>query len=195
MRIATTEKRMKITFVTGNRKKFEEVELILDQWELEQADLDVPEIQGTRQEVIEAKSRAALEMLGRPLIVEDVSLCCSALNGRPGPYVKHFLEAIDAEGLYDLIHRYDDHGVQAICMAAYIEPGNPPIICEGVINGQIVAPAGETKHGKHSFNQILLPDGHSKTMGEMSMEEHAECSHRRLAFLKLKQQLEALGVS
>lgn len=33
-------------------------------------------------------------------MIEDTSLCFNALNGMPGPYIKHFLKAVKCEGLF-----------------------------------------------------------------------------------------------
>ena len=186
---------MQITFITGNSKKFEEVEHILSDWTLQHADIDLVEIQGTRKAVIQEKVNEAMRHLNRPLIVEDVSLHCAALHGMPGPYAKDFLKAVKTEGLYELIHRCDDHRIQAVCMAAYMEPGQSPIIVEGTLEGSVVAPRGEAKYGPYSFNTIFEPNGLDKTMGEMTMVERASISHRRKAFLKLRDLLIAQGVA
>jgi inosine triphosphate pyrophosphatase len=181
---------MKIKFITGNQGKFEEALHILEGWELEHIKLDLIEIQGTSEEVIRAKAKSALSQLNTPLIVEDVSLCFAALNGMPGPYAKDFLKAMGPAGIQELIEKCEDPSVTAICMVAYIEPGAQPIIFEGRLSGTVVSPAGSSKHGPYSFNTIFKPDGFTHSMGEMSMAEHAKISHRRQAFLKLRNHFE-----
>lgn len=180
---------MEIRFITSNKKKFEEAQHILKDWQLVHVDLDLEELQGPRQLVIVKKAEAALARLGCPLIVEDVSLHLACLNGFPGPYIKDFLTAVGEEGLYRLVHRHEDHSAQCVCLAAFIEPGRPPVVTEGVLEGTIVAPKGEVRHGKVSFNPIFQPHGCPHTFGEMSIEEHATFSHRRLAFDALRHQL------
>ena len=59
----------------------------------------VPEVQGTTREVATAKCRAAAELLGGPCITEDTALCFEALNGLPGPYIKHFMKSLGHEGV------------------------------------------------------------------------------------------------
>ena len=93
---------MKIEYITSNAQKFEEAHHILSDWELEQVNIDLTEIQGDRFEIINAKAKEALRILNRPLIVEDVSLCCPAIGGLPGPYVKDFLKKIGDKGIYEL---------------------------------------------------------------------------------------------
>lgn len=180
---------MKIEYVTSNPGKFEEAQHILAGWELERVSLDLLEIQGERREITQEKAREALRLLQRPLIVEDVCFCCSALHGLPGPYIKEFLLRLGADGVADLIHRYDDHSATAICTTAFIKPGSDPVCFEGIIEGSIVKPRGTTQHGNLSWNGIFLPKGHTKTFGECSMKELSEISMRRLALVQLKNYL------
>lgn len=180
----------RIEYITSNVRKFEEAQMIFQGWELEQVNIDLTEIQGDRFQIIQSKAKEALRILHRPLIVEDVSLCCSAIGGLPGPYVKDALQKIGDRGLYELIHKYDDHSAQAICVAAYVKPGIEPLIFEGIVEGVITAPKGELKHGSVSFTPIFRPSGFNKTWGEMSLFEISRISMRYLALTKLKHFLE-----
>lgn len=181
---------MKIPFVTGNKGKFEEACHILKDWELEQVEVDLDEIQGSSDEVIAHKARSACALLDRPLIVEDVSIHLNALGGFPGPYIKDMLKIVGVEGIANLVHHYEDHSARAICLAAYCEPGNEPVIFHGEIDGTIVKSKGSVHHGKFSWNPIFQPDGLDHTFGELTLEEHAKFSHRRKAFMQLKEYLE-----
>lgn len=181
---------MKIEYVTSNSGKFEEAQLILEGWTLEQVTLDLPELQGDRQEIIKAKAREALRILKRPLIVEDVCLYCNALNGLPGPYIKDFLKKLTPEGFVELVHKYSDHTAQVICTAAFIKRGGEPICFEGILEGTLVSARGNTKHGQYSWNGIFLPKGATKTFAEHSMRELSQISMRRLALTQLKGYLE-----
>ena len=180
---------MKLEYVTGNAGKFREAQLILSEWDLEQVDLDLEEIQGDRQKVLLRKAQEAMKRLNRPLVIEDVSVCCNALNGMPGPYIKDFLRCLTPKGLSELIQHYEDHRAQVICAVAYVEPGCPPIVFEGILEGTIVAPRGDTKIGKHSFNSIFQPVGSTRTQGELSYQEHSQTSHRFLALTQLRDYL------
>ncbi len=178
---------MKIEFITSNEGKFEEAKHILKGWDLERVNIELTEIQGDRFSILNHKAREALRILERPLIVEDVSLCCPAIGGLPGPYIKDFLRYLGDYGLYELIHKYADHSVQTICLAGYIEPGKEPVIFEGIVEGTIVAPRGKSKQGLYSWNPIVQPKGYDRTFGEMTMEEQSRCSMRFLAMTKLKE--------
>ncbi len=181
---------MHIEYITSNINKFAEAKHILSSWDLTQVDIDLPEIQGDSRDVVSAKAKNAYAFLKRPLIVEDVSLCCPAIGGLPGPYVKDFLLKLGAQGIFELIHKYNDHSVQVICMAAYIDEKGQPIIFEGVQEGTIVSPrvssnlsGGSTN--LHGWNPIVQPLGMNKTYGEMSLEERSKISMRFLALTQL----------
>jgi inosine triphosphate pyrophosphatase len=76
-----------ITFVTGNKKKLEEVVSILGSslpFQLENMRLDLPELQGEPEEISIAKCRLAAQQVNGPVMVEDTSLCFNALHGLPG---------------------------------------------------------------------------------------------------------------
>lgn len=181
---------MKIEYVTGNPGKFKEAQTILSPWQLEQVPLDLVEIQGDPQQILITKAKSALELLNRPLIVEDVSLFCDALHGLPGPYIKDFLRHLGEKGLCDLVHRYPNHRCRVVCTAAYAVPGQEPHVFEGVTLGQIVDPKGTLRHGTYSWNRIFLPDGSPLTFGEMSYETLGNFSARSKALMQLKRYLE-----
>jgi len=181
---------MNIAYLTGNTQKFEEAEHILSSWHLERAAVDLEEIQGDADAIVCHKASEALRLLDKPLIVEDVSMSCSALGGLPGPYIKDFLRKLGDVGLYRVAHACGDTKAQVSCLAAYIEPGCEPKLFEGKLEGTLVEPRGDMRHGTYSWNCIFLPDGMDKTMGEMTMAEHAAVSMRKMALEKLKKYLE-----
>jgi len=79
-----------LTFVTGNKKKLEEVISILGDslpYTLTNAKIDLPELQGEPEEVSIEKCKLAAERVGGPVITEDTSLCYNALGGLPGTYI------------------------------------------------------------------------------------------------------------
>lgn len=41
--------------------------------------------------------------LGTACVTEDTALCFEALNGLPGPYIKHFLENLGHDGSFHII--------------------------------------------------------------------------------------------
>lgn len=108
------------TFVTGNPNKVIEVNAILgDKIAIEPLALDIPEIQGTLEEIAADKCRRASKIVGAwslrligwiwnwlihqvdgPVIVEDSALEFNAMNKLPGPYMWVWLTRGEASNWY-----------------------------------------------------------------------------------------------
>ncbi|KAL2832209.1 Maf/Ham1 [Aspergillus pseudoustus] len=162
-------------FVTGNPHKVSEVKAILgDIATLRTAGLDLPEIQGTLEEIARAKCRAAAETIGGPVLVEDSALEMHALNKLPGPYVKAFVDTIGNPGLCRLLEPYSDKTAEAVCTLGYSAgPGCEPILFEGRLLGKIVPARGVSSFG---WEPIFEVDG--ETLAEMDVDKKNGLSHR-----------------
>ena len=85
--------RKTLTFVTGNKKKLEEVQQILSSGEeklpfdITNQKIDLPELQGDPIDIAKEKCALAAKEINGPVFTEDTSLCFNALNSLPGPYV------------------------------------------------------------------------------------------------------------
>jgi inosine triphosphate pyrophosphatase len=176
-------------FVTGNAHKLKEVTEIIAPYniEIEARSLDVPEIQGTTQEVAIAKCRAAAELVNGPCITEDTALCFKALNGLPGPYIKHFMASVGHEGLNAMLTGFDTKEATAICTFAYSSgPGVEPYLFEGHTEGIIVPARGPKVFG---WDAAFQPFGGQQTYAEMPPEQKNILSHRSKALDKLREHL------
>lgn len=176
----------KIIFVTGNANKLKEVRAILAESniDVDSKELDIPEVQGTTQEVAIAKCKAAAQLLGGPCITEDTALCFEALNGLPGPYIKHFLEALGHDGLNTLLTGFPTNAAWALCTFAYSAgPTSEPILFEGRTDGRVVPPRGSTSFG---WDRVFEAENTGQTYGEMSAEAKNKISHRYRALQKLQ---------
>lgn len=185
---------MQVSYITSNAGKFAEAKLILSSWNLIHTPLDIPEIQGSSEEIVLEKAKKALEVVKTPFIVEDVSLHLSALDGFPGPYIKPMLSVLGPNGLYELVHRYGDYRATAVCQAVYFNPNlSEFILCRGVTEGSLVAPRiGSTEHGKINFNSIFKPLGCEKSIIEMPFSEIIHFSMRAHALNQLKRKVDLL---
>jgi XTP/dITP diphosphohydrolase len=66
----------------------------------------------------------------------------------------------------------------------YCEPGKDVRIFRGEIDGRIVMPRGKSGFG---WDVIFIPEGCTKTFGEMASEEKNKISHRKKAFEKFRE--------
>lgn len=171
-----------IQLLTSNANKLAEFQAILP--EIEQLDIDLPEIQSLDPKtVIEAKLQAARAHHTGSFLVEDTSLATQAMNGLPGPLVKWFLNAVGIRGVYQMTASFGSFEAEAVTMLGYMDPGGEIHYFEGRIQGRIVEPRGESGFG---WDPIFQPDGYEKTFAEMNKTEKNEVSMRRLAIEALK---------
>ena len=174
---------MPIAFATGNPHKVARIASILDQPVI-QTEIDLPEVQAVDvREVIEAKTRAAYQSLGQPVLVEDTSLSFRAWNGLPGALIKWFLSTVGNDGLCRMLSPFEDRRATAETCLGYFD-GRAFVVFSGKVEGTIVAqPRGERGFG---WDPIFQPQGSEKTFAEMTSEESAPVDMRRLAALQLK---------
>ncbi|KAJ5263202.1 inosine triphosphate pyrophosphatase-like protein [Penicillium angulare] len=178
---------LKLNFITGNKNKLAEVRATLGNViQIDNQVVDSSEIQGTVEDIAEAKARRAAEVINGPVLVEDSSLEFCALKGLPGPYIKYFLNALGLEGLNKMLDGFEDRTAEAVCTFAFCPgPGAKPIIFQGRTKGLIVRPRGPTNFG---WDPIFEYDG-KVTFAEMKQEEKNLVSHGHKALVKLQQWL------
>ncbi|KAL1664479.1 inosine triphosphate pyrophosphatase-like protein [Schizophyllum commune] len=182
-----------LTFVTGNVNKLKEVQAILSAGphpvEITSQSVDIPELQGTTQEVAIDKCKRAAEALNGPCITEDTALCFEAMNGLPGPYIKHFLAALGPAGLNTMLEGFPTKAAWALCTFAYSAgPGSEPILFEGRTDGKVVQARGPQNFG---WDCCFEPDGYDMTYAEMPKDEKNKISHRYRALEKLRAYLQS----
>lgn len=173
---------MTIHFITWNQHKLAEIQAILP--EVEQLDIDLPELQEISPEaIIKAKLEEALKYHQGPCMVEDTGLYLECLGGLPGPLIKWFVKGIGTEGLVQLVAKYPNTRATAKTYIGYAESSDDIHIFEGSIDGEIVLPRQESAFG---WDPIFQPVGYERTFAEMTSEEKNAISMRRKAAEALK---------
>lgn len=179
-----------LTFVTGNKKKLEEVQRLLatgDEFpfELTNRKIDLPELQGEPLEIAEEKCRLAAAEIGGAVLTEDTSLCFDALGGLPGPYIKWFLEKCGHDGLNDMLVGFEDKSAYAQTIFAFTTgPGQEIHLFDGRTEGTIVRPRGKKDFGWDPIFEAT--EGAGKTYAEMTPDEKNTISHRGKSMAKLQ---------
>lgn len=179
-----------ITFVTGNKKKLEEVKQILSSagelpFDITNQKIDLPELQGQPFEIAKEKCRLAAKTVNGAVLTEDTSLCFNALNSMPGPYIKWFLENCGHDGLNRMLDGFDDLSAFAQTIVAYTGgPDEEVHVFEGRTDGKIVGARGPLDFG---WDPIFEPnEGEGKTYAEMTKEFKNSISHRGRSFEKVR---------
>eukprot|EP00596_Hydrurales_sp_CCMP1899_P007220 CAMPEP_0119034124 /NCGR_PEP_ID=MMETSP1177-20130426/1161_1 /TAXON_ID=2985 /ORGANISM="Ochromonas sp, Strain CCMP1899" /LENGTH=190 /DNA_ID=CAMNT_0006991365 /DNA_START=137 /DNA_END=709 /DNA_ORIENTATION=+ len=179
---------MSITFITGNKKKLEEVLAILGDslpYTLKSTSLDLPELQGEPIDVAIAKCKYAAEQVDGPVMVEDTSLCFNALGGLPGVYIKYFLEKTGHTGLNNIISAYEDKTAYAQCIFSYCGGrGQEVQTFVGRTEGSIVTARGPPE--SFGWDPVFQPQGFDLTYAEMDKDIKNTISHRYRSLDKLR---------
>jgi XTP/dITP diphosphohydrolase len=135
------------------------------------------------------KAQAAAQGSGLPALADDSGLEVFGLGGAPGVYsarwagpdkdfgaaMERVWRELQEKGAGDISARF-------VCVLALAQPDGSVETFEGEARGRIVWPP----RGAHGFgyDPIFVPDGHTRTFGEMRHEEKLPLTHRARAFEK-----------
>jgi inosine triphosphate pyrophosphatase len=146
----------------SNKNKLREIRAILGD-SVEANAIDLLEIQGTSEEIVTEKAKHAAKLLNCTVLVDDTSLELNALGRLPGPYIKAFVDKIGADGLFKMLHGFEDKTAASQCIFALCEPNGEPRLFVGRTNGTIVQPRGPTHFGFDPCFQVCAVCGYGVT--------------------------------
>lgn len=174
-----------ITLITGNQGKATELSRLLGR-ELAHQKIDLPEPQETDvSKVVEVKARAAYELLGTPVIVDDTGLTITAWGELPGALIKWFMDNVGNEGIIKMLGNTTPTAYVQTALCYYDENG--PVVALGTVNGRISeVPRGENGFG---YDPIFIPEGGDLTFAEMTDHQKDAVSMRALAAKDLQSKL------
>ncbi len=178
---------MKITLITGNAGKAEEVSRYLGM-PIEHTSLDLDEIQSLDlEEIVKDKAARAFEKIGEPVLVEDVSFTFHSLGKLPGPLIKWFLKELGNEGLCKLVDGKDRLCTATVCYGFH--DGKEVKLFSGEMAGSV----SDSPRGSNSFGwaSVFIPEGYDKTYAELTNEEQAPIAMRNKALKELREFLNA----
>ncbi|CAJ36200.1 XTP/dITP diphosphatase [Methanocella arvoryzae] len=172
-------------FVTHNAGKFREAQaLFREYFNLEQIDMTYPELQEDDLSKIAAYgARYCSVELDRPVIVEDSGLFIDALNGFPGPYSAYVQKTIGNKGILKLMEGVSARRAEFRSVVAYCAPGEEPTVFTGIWWGDLLTE--EVGTGGFGYDPIF--SYRRFPVGEMTVEQKNEVSHRRRALLEFRQ--------
>jgi XTP/dITP diphosphohydrolase len=165
------------------------------------ADLRLPEPKETGATFAEnavIKARAAAAASGFPALADDSGLSVMALNGEPGIHSARWAGrnrdfSVAMQKVEDKLQQKgavepEQRRARFVCVLALALPDGEVETFTGRVDGTLVwPPRGDKGFG---YDPVFLPDGRSRTFGEMSAEEKhgwrpggaAALSHRARAF-------------
>jgi non-canonical purine NTP pyrophosphatase (RdgB/HAM1 family) len=173
---------MPLYFVTGNPNKFSDAKAFLG--DVEQLDIDLPEIQGIDPHVImKAKLEEAFKHHKGEFMLDDVSLRMDCLNGLPGPLIKWFIKSMGMDGIAALAEKLGNTKAEVSTIIAYAKSPEDIIFFEGRAKGDIVKPRGQ---GGFGWDVIFQPEGSDITYAEWKEQNPGPNAMRIEALTKLK---------
>ena len=184
----------KISFITTNKHKVQEMQTILHDYDIElvQKEMEYPEDKEADMESVAKKAAKDLaEELQEPVIVEDTGIYFKAYNNFPGPLPKFVIKGIGFDGVFRLL-KGKERGAYFKTVIGYCEPSNTPITFDGEVHGQITEKVVMPEVDVMPYDHIILPEGQTKTIVEMTLEEKNKISQRGEATRKLGEYLKSL---
>lgn len=200
----------KLVLATLNRHKFEEFQAILKTYPEVQLTsfsqlvrnpekLERAEQFASYAENATAKARIANLGCHYPVLADDSGLEVLALGGRPGvlshrfspPQPKLSQDEANRQLLLKELKSASQRKARFVCHLSLIVEGIL-VQATGTLEGTIAeAPRGADGFG---YDPLFIPEGHQKTLAEMSAEEKNRISHRAVAIHHLMNQIKALGL-
>jgi XTP/dITP diphosphohydrolase len=166
-----THEQAALTYVTGNGRKFRDLQLAFEPFgiSIEQLSLPVDEIQSQEaEEVAVKKAKEAYRLAGRPVVVTDVFWSFLALRGFPGAYMADVARWFKAEDFIRLMAGKTERSVVCTDTLVYYD-GKRSKVFTAVYHGKVADAAAGI--GVNSINRVLIMEGYSKTVAQVEDEE------------------------
>ena len=135
------------------------------------------------------KARSIGDETGLPVLSEDAGLEVDHLDGAPGVRSARFSgEPVDYVRNNDLLleklRGVEDRRARFVAVAVLRLPDGQTFVTSGALHGTITERLiGE---GGFGYDPLFLPDGHAKTLAEMSLAEKNRISHRKRALTRMR---------
>ncbi len=146
-----------------------------------------------------AKARAVVAATGSVAIADDSGIEVDALDGAPGVRSARFAgpDASDEQNNAKLVAQLrdvpdGDLTCRYRCVAVAVFPDGKELMGDGSCEGKVVL-EGRGSLG-FGYDPHVVPEGETRTMGEIPLEEKLVFSHRGRAFRSLDEQLRRAGL-
>lgn len=180
---------MQLIFASNNANKVQEIQQILPAGitliSLKAAGIliDIPEPHDTLEANAREKSTTIFRLTGQDCFSEDTGLEVMALGGEPGVRSARYAgdaadSAANTAKLLAGLSKISDRRARFRTVISLILAGTEYQF-EGICTGHITNfPQGSNGFG---YDPVFIPDGATRSFGEMTMEEKKKFSHRRKA--------------
>ncbi|MCS6973495.1 MAG: RdgB/HAM1 family non-canonical purine NTP pyrophosphatase [Cyclobacteriaceae bacterium] len=180
-------------FATNNLHKLEEVkqaagnQIIIQSLAEIGCTEDLPETGETLQDNARQKAEFVFQRFGVACFADDSGLEVEALGGEPGVHSAHYAgpQRSSVDNIHLLLARMEgkkNRKARFRCVIALVEKDEVQLF-EGMLPGEIIQTPRGT--GGFGYDPVFVPEGETRTLAEMSLEEKNRISHRAKAMRKL----------
>lgn len=191
---------MRLCFATNNQHKVKEVSALLHNscTILSLSDIGCVEELAEEQKTIPGnsfqKANYVFQKYKVSCFADDSGLEVDALNGEPGVDSAHYAgpQRNFDDNMNLLLKNMDgrsQRGAQFRTVITLVTTQTTQQF-EGILRGQILL--NKRGDGGFGYDPIFLPDGSSRTLAEMSLDEKNKISHRSIAVAKLVEYLRSI---
>lgn len=179
---------MTLLFATGNIDKLKQVELMIENLkspkDFDLEDIDVVEDGKSLKENAYKKAKTYFDLTKVPTISDDTGLFVEALDNRPGIYAHRYAGENasykdNRDKLLLELKDKDNRDAYFKTIVCYIDENGKDYYFEGVLLGTITKE--EIGQYEFGYDQIFLPKGSDRTLGQMTEKEINKISHRSKA--------------
>ena len=191
-----------ISFITGNKGKFEEAQQIFSGSgiELNQQQLDTPEIQSDdTPEIARFSAQFAGSKLNTPLFVMDLGFYIEALNGFPGPFIKFVNKWLSEDQILKLLEGKNNRKAYWITALGLFLPGEEVKIFASKSYGEV--PKKISGNRGYMGDKLFRPLESKLVLSEMSETEYnlfwnnSSCWQEMITYLSVPENPVPDGVS
>lgn len=198
---------MKIILASSNKDKIQEIKKIYNEFEVISFDelintFEIEETGSSFKENALIKSKCIFNKLKNKnmlktddiVLSDDSGICVNMLGGRPGIYSARYSGGNSIDNLNKLIDEIKNLPNQTskahYCACIGISSFYGDFSTHGFMYGDVIA----QKRGSNGFgyDPIFIPDGHNKTLAELTENEKNQISHRNKALELAKYIIKAI---
>ena len=189
----------KLIFATHNQNKVHEVNAVCSKFKIiSLAELnyneDIAETEDTFAGNALLKAKHVFEVYKTPVFADDSGLEVVALHGAPGIYSARYAGAEKNHSknnnkLLNELRHQSNRAAQFKTVIAY-KNAEIELLFEGIVKGTIARQISGT--GGFGYDPLFIPQGYTKSFGELPQEVKLRLSHRSRAIAKLQQYLNSI---